>query len=209
VIEMHHEPRPAPPAPSPAPPASPAFPPFPTTAAVAEAAVERRLRRLGSRCALPAAAAAVAAGAIGWTAGRGGADWMASPPADSFLIALGGLLLVLLSSGVYGRILRRPAALEPGPDGGAGGEPPPPAAWAEERLSVYARATGIAFAMLAVAAGLGALVAITGRAPTYGLVISLASLLSMAARWPRRSGFDLALAAEAPPPPTGPDHGTG
>jgi hypothetical protein len=200
---MHHEPRSAPP-----PPAPPAPPALPTTAAGEEAAVARRLRRLGSRCAVPAAAVMVAAGTIGWTAGRGGgADWMASPPAGSFLIALGGLLLVLLSSGVYGRILRRPAALEPEPDGGAGGVRPPPPVWAEERLRAYARATAITFALLAVAAGVGAMVAIAGRAPTYGLVICLASLLSMAARWPRRSGFDLALEAEAPPPAAGP--GTG
>jgi hypothetical protein len=215
---MHDEPRPEPPPPSPAParspvsPRSPAppMPPAPAgTAARDEAAVERRLRRLGSRCAVPAAAALVAAGTIGWMAGRGGApDWMASPPADSFLIALAGLLLVLLSSGVYGRILRRDAAPELEPDDGAAEERRrPPLAWAEERLSAYSRATGIAFAMLTVAAGVGALVAIAGKAPLYGLVICLASLLSMAARWPRRSGFDLALEAEAPPPPAGP--GTG
>jgi hypothetical protein len=191
---------------------------------VLEAAIEGRLRRLGTAGAVLAAAVLVAAGAIGWKAGRGGAtDWLASPPAGSFLIAFGAMLLVLLSSAVHGRILRLPAPRQaeaedrdilapvdeedvPGPageDGRSGGwrdEGQRRRAWPAERLRAYSWATGILFAMLGVAAGLGVSVAFAGQAPFYGLVICLASLVGMAARWPRRSAFEVALEAERRPP---------
>jgi hypothetical protein len=190
------------------------------------AAVERRLRRLGTAGAVLAAAVLVAAGTIGWMAGRGGGtDWLASPPAGSFLIAFGAMLLVLLSSAVHGKILRLPAPPDaedgdrlapadeedapgaPAGDGGRGGrggdwrqEPQRRRAWWAERLRAYSWATGALFAMLGVAAGLGVSVAIAGQAPFYGLVICLASLLGMAARWPRRGAFEVALEAEHRPP---------
>jgi hypothetical protein len=179
---------------------NPAHPPAPPCDAVIEAS----LRRLGSRCAVAAAAALVAAGTVAWTvAGPGAApDWMASPPGDSFLIALAALLLVLLSSGVYGKILRRTA----GEDAPATGDGDVATSREEAMLSAYSWATGAAFAMLALAAGLGALVAVAGRAPLYGVVICFVSLLGMAARWPRRGGFELALDAEGSRPPP-PEHG--
>ncbi len=74
-------------------------------------------------------------------------------------------------------------------------------AWSAGRLRAYSWAIGIGFAMLGVAAALGATVAIAGRAPFYGLVVCLASLLGMAARWPRRSAFEVALEAERGPAP--------
>lgn len=191
---------------------------------VLEAAIEGRLRRLGTAGAVLAAAVLVAAGAIGWVAGRGGAtDWLASPPSGSFLIAFGAMLLVLLSSAVHGRVLRLPAprqaeaedidslvpaeegiSLGPAGEDGRGGawrdEGQRRRAWPAERLRAYSWATGILFAMLGVAAGLGVSVAIAGQAPFYGLVICLASLLGMAARWPRRGAFEVALGAERRPP---------
>jgi hypothetical protein len=81
-------------------------------------------------------------------------------------------------------------------------------AWSAGRLRAYTWATALGFAMLGVAAALGAMVAIAGQAPFYGLVICLASLLSMAARWPRRGAFEVALEAEhRPPPPPAGDRG--
>jgi hypothetical protein len=199
-----------------------------------ERQIERRLRTLGSACAVVAAAVLVTAGTIGWAAGRAGADaLMTSPPADSFLIAVGAMLLVLLASAVHRRILRQPATDldgdpagepdgDPGgeldvdrggePDGDPGGEPDgdrggepvgepnapvhrrpprPSRAPAAVRLRAYSWATGVSFGMLAAAAALGAVVALGGKALFYGLVICLAALIAMAARWPRRSGFDL------------------
>jgi hypothetical protein len=183
-----------------------------------ERQIERRLRTLGSACAVAAAAVLVTAGTIGWAAGRAGADaLMASPPADSFLIAIGAMLLVLLASAVHRRILRQPAGDldgdpagepdgDPGgePDGDRGGEPVgepnapahrrpprPSRAPAAVRLRAYSWATGVSFGMLAAAAALGAVVALGGKALFYGLVICLAALIAMVARWPRRSGFDL------------------
>jgi hypothetical protein len=67
---------------------------------------------------------------------------------------------------------------------------------AAARLRAYSWATGVSFGMLAVAVALGAGVASTGKAPLYGLVICIAALFSMTARWPRRSGFDLALRSD-------------
>jgi hypothetical protein len=179
----------------------------------ADGAVARRLRALGAVCASLLVAVLATAAAIGWSAGMPGAgDLMESPPFDSFLVALCAMLLVLLSSAVYGRILRRQAAAEleeaAAAEGLLGGEEvaAEAAAAAEEpeareravaaRLRAYSWATGVSFGMLAVAAALGAVVASTGRAPLYGLVICIAALFSMAARWPRRSGFDLALRSD-------------
>jgi hypothetical protein len=66
-----------------------------------------------------------------------------------------------------------------------------------KRLHAYTWATGVSFGALAVAAALGTVVALAGRAPFYGLVICLASLLAMVARWPRRGSFEhIAAAAE-------------
>jgi hypothetical protein len=154
--------------------------------------VERRLRALGSVCAVLAAAVLVTAGTIGWAAGHADtADLMASPPTDSFLIAFGALLLVLLASPVRGRILRRQAESEQqdAPDAPAGWQPPRQQAAA--RLRAYSWATGVNFGMLAAAAALGALAVASGRALLYGLVICLTALIAMAARWPRRGSFDL------------------
>jgi len=178
-------------------------------------AVERRLRALSSACAALAAAVLVTAGTIGW-ASRGGSAgaWLTSPPADSFVIAVGALLLVLLAGAVHGRIMRPAEPDESESDGERdaddGGEaqgeapaaPPEAATWAAARLHAYSWATGVSFAMLAAAAALGAAVAAAGRAPFYGLVICIASLLAMAARWPRRSGFDLALRSDRPAEPS-------
>src|ERR1700720_2298472 len=76
-------------------------------------AVARRLRVLGAVCASLLVAVLATAAAIGWSAARPGAgDLMESPPFDSFLVALCAMLLVLLASAVYGRILRRQAAAE-------------------------------------------------------------------------------------------------
>ncbi len=173
-----------------------------------DGAVARRLRVLGAVCAALVVAVLATAAAICWSAARPGAgDLMESPPFDSFLVALGAMLLVLLASAVYGRILRRQAAAEF--EGAAAAEEAAPAeeaAEAEEpaarknpaaaRLRAYSWATGASFGMLAVAAALAAIVASTGKAPLYGLVICIAALFSMAARWPRRSGFDLALRSD-------------
>jgi hypothetical protein len=93
-----------------------------------------------------------------------------------------------------------PPAGEDGRGGGWRDEGRQRRAWAAERLRAYSWATGILFAMLGVAAGLGVSVAFAGQAPFYGLVICLASLVGMAARWPRRSAFEVALEAERRPP---------
>ncbi|HEV3074121.1 MAG TPA: hypothetical protein VHB47_06865 [Thermoanaerobaculia bacterium] len=177
-------------------------------------AVARRLRVLGAVCASLLVAVLATAAAIGWSAARPGAgDLMESPPFDSFLVALCAMLLVLLASAVYGRILRRQAPDEleeaAAAEGAAAADDAleaEAAAEAEEpearekavaaRLRAYSWATGASFGMLAVGAALGALVASAGKAPLYGLVICIAALFSMAARWPRRSGFDLALRSD-------------
>jgi hypothetical protein len=169
-------------------------------------AVEERLRRLSSACAVPAAAAAVTVGALAWTAERdGGAGMLVQPPAGSFLLALGALLMVLLSSGVHRRILRRAVDAAAGEEtvGEAQGLAGPGVAElaaarggvAGERglLAAYTWATGVSFGMLGVAVVAGALVGLGGGAPFYGLVICLASLLAMVVRWPRRGHFDVAL----------------
>jgi len=158
--------------------------------------IARRLRALGSACAALMVAVLATAAAIGWSAVRPGAgDLMESPPFDSFLVAAGAMLLVLLASAAHGRILRRQAAAEPEESEAAGeAEALAPAA----RLRAYSWATGASFGMLTAAAALGAVVAITGKAPFYGLVICIAALFSMLARWPRRSGFDLALSSDRP-----------
>jgi hypothetical protein len=163
-----------------------------------DSVIARRLRVLGSACAALMVAVLATAVAIGWSAVRPGAgDLMESPPFDSFLVAAGAMLLVLLASAAYGRILRRQAAAEPEESEEAGeAEAPAPAPAA--RLRAYSWATGASFGMLTAAAALGAVVAIAGRAPFYGLVICIAALFSMTARWPRRSGFDLALSSERP-----------
>ena len=204
-----------------------------------DGAVARRLRVLGSVCASLLVAVLATAAAIGWSASRPGAgDLMESPPVDSFLVAVGGMLLVLLASGVYGRILRRQAAgeVEEVEESAAEAEEPQaweqagagemgrpkereqraaprkepeelaeaadgrraPAAPAAARLRAYSWATGVSFGMLTAAAALGATVASSGKAPFYGLVICIAALFSMVARWPRRSGFDLALRPDRP-----------
>jgi hypothetical protein len=193
---------------------------IPSPPAAGEHEVERRLRSLGSACAVPAAAALVVAVTIVWmAAARGGSagdpgrhgglgspgdfgGWLAAPPSsDAFLVALGAMLLVLLASAVHGRILRRQETEQlPAGDGLGETEAPPPAwqpsrspAWIAKRLRAYSQATWAAFAMLAAAVALGAALALGGRAPFYGLVICLASLAVMGARWPRRATFDLAL----------------
>jgi hypothetical protein len=160
------------------------------------AAVERRLRLLSAACAAPAAGALAASGAIVWAARQGEAEaWLVSPPAPSFLLALAGLLLVLLSSAARARILRGARPAESGGEGETagweeGGNEACDAAW---WLRVYSRATGVSFAMLAAAVALGGTVALRGRAPLYGLVICLVSLICMAERWPRRSGLEMAM----------------
>jgi hypothetical protein len=148
-----------------------------------EATVDRRLNRLSTVCAVPAAAALAMSGAIIWMTGAGAAEgWLSSPPTASFLMAVAALLLVLLSSAARARILRR--AREDGID-----EPSGFGGW----LRVYARATFVCFAMLGTAVALGGTVALRGRAPFYGLVVCLASLLCMAVRWPRRAGLDVVM----------------
>lgn len=190
-----------------------------------DGAVARRLRVLGAVCASLVVAVLATVAAIGWSvAGPGAGGLMESPPFDSFLVAFGAMLLVLLASAVYGRILRRQAAAEleeaaaaeeaPSTQEAAGANDADDAedaveaeaaAEAEEaaareraaaRLRAYSWATGVSFGMLAVAAALGAGVASAGKAPLYGLVICIVALFSMAARWPRRSGFDLALKSD-------------
>jgi hypothetical protein len=185
-----------------------------------DGAVARRLRVLGAVCALLLVAVLATAAAIGWSAARPGAgDLMESPPIDSFLVALGAMLLVLLASAVYGRLLRRQATSEveeaaeleeaaeaegaveaeesaEAEEAVAAEEPEARERPAAARLRAYSWATGASFGMLTVAAALGAMVASTGKAPLYGLVICIAALFSMAARWPRRSGFDLTLRSD-------------
>jgi hypothetical protein len=167
-----------------------------------DGAVARRLRVLGAVCASLLVAVLATAAAIGWSAARPGAgDLMESPPVDSFLVALGAMLLVLLASAVYGRILRRLATSEPEEaaeleEAAEAEEPEARERPAAARLRAYSWATGASFGMLTVAAALGAMVASAGKAPLYGLVICIAALFSMAARWPRRSGFDLTLRSD-------------
>ena len=157
--------------------------------------IARRLRILGSVCAALTVAVLATAAAIGWVAaGPGAGDLLASPPFESFLIAFGAMLLVLLASAVHGRILRRQTAAElEEPE-----EADDPGKAEAARLRAYSWATGASFGMLAVAAALGAMVASAGEAPFYGLVICIAALFAMAARWPRRSGFDMALRPDGP-----------
>lgn len=161
--------------------------------AAAEAAIERQLRRLSTACAVPAAAAVAVIGAIVWTAEAPSSEgWLGSPPGESFLMSVGALLLVILSSAARARVLRgarEERSDEAGDVAGAGAGPDGWAGW----LRVYSRATGISFAMLGAAVALGGMAALRGRAPFYGLVICLASLLAMIVRWPRRSGLDVAM----------------
>jgi hypothetical protein len=160
--------------------------------AAAEAVIERRLRRLSTACAVPAAVAVAVIGAIVWTAEAPSSEgWLGSPSGESFLMAVGALLLVILSSAARARVLRD-AREERSDEAGDGGGPAGPDGWAGW-LRVYSRATGISFAMLGAAVALGGMAALRGRAPFYGLVICLASLLAMIVRWPRRSGFEVAM----------------
>lgn len=161
--------------------------------------IERRLRALGSRCAVLAAAVLATAGAVGWAAVQArDADWMTSAPGASFLMAVCGMVLVLLASAAHGRILRRQADAEmeamDGVDGAvAAGTPlPVPAA---ARLRGFSWATGVCFGMLAAAAVLGALAAASGKAAFYGLIVCVAVLFAMKARWPTRRAFELAYRA--------------
>jgi hypothetical protein len=225
--------------------------------------VERRLRALGSSCAVPAAAVLVTSGVVGWKAvGASAADWMNSAPGGSFLAAVCGMLLVLLASAAYGRILRRQADLEAEAAAdlegageardveavvGEGGAMPsaaaaaaaavaaaaeaaaepaavaaapaaaapaaaapaaaapaaasPEAAAALARLRAFSWATGTCFGMLAVAAVLGALAADGGKAPLLGVVVCVAVVFAMRARWPTRGAFESAF------PATGQDGG--
>jgi len=230
--------------------------------------VERRLRALGSSCAVPAAAVLVTSGVVGWKAvGASAADWMNSAPGGSFLAAVCGMLLVLLASAAYGRILRRQADLEAEEAAdlegageardveavvGEGGAMPsaaaaaaaavaaaaeaaaepaavaaapaaaapaaaapaaaapaaaapaaasPEAAAALARLRAFSWATGTCFGMLAVAAVLGALAADGGKAPLLGVVVCVAVVFAMRARWPTRGAFESAF------PATGQDGG--
>ena len=177
--------------------------------------IARRLRILGAVCAALTVAVLATAAAIGWAAaGPAAGDLLASPPFASFLVAFGAMLLVLLASAVHGRILRRQVAAEleereaaedreaaEGPQAEeklAAENVEPPRTPAAARLRAYSWATGASFGMLAAAAALGAMVASAGKAPFYGLVICIAALFAMAARWPRRSGFDMALRPDGP-----------
>jgi hypothetical protein len=203
--------------------------------------VDARLRRLGAICAPLAAAVVVAVGAIVWVAERDEVSgWVTSPPANSFLVALGAMLLILLSSAAHTRLLRRDvdldadeaagdadelageadeAAREAADDvaGEAAGEAvavPPPAvartaraARSAELLQAFWRATLVSFAMQALAAALGVAVALGGNAPFYGLVICLAALLGMVARWPRRRRFEMLLAEDEAGTPGSPAGG--
>ncbi|HLX10930.1 MAG TPA: hypothetical protein VKY89_23985 [Thermoanaerobaculia bacterium] len=215
--------------------------------------VERRLRALGSSCAVPAAAVLVTSGVVGWKAvGASAADWMNSAPGGSFLAAVCGMLLVLLASAAYGRILRRqadleaeeaadlegageardveavvgeggampsaaaaaaaavaaaaeaaaePAAVAAAPAAAAPAAASPEAAAALARLRAFSWATGTCFGMLAVAAVLGALAADGGKAPLLGVVVCVAVVFAMRARWPTRGAFESAF------PATGQDGG--
>jgi hypothetical protein len=165
--------------------------------------LELRLRRLAAICAPLAAAVAVAVGAIVWMAERDEVSgWVTSPPGDSFLMALGAMLLILLSSAAHTRLLRRELEPEEAADGEAAAAATPSSSEAArlartgERLRAFGRATVVSFAMQAVAAALGATVAFRGNAPFYGLVICMAALLAMVARWPRRRRFEMLLAED-------------
>ncbi len=173
-------------------------------ATAGEEDVERRLRALGSSCAVVAAAALVTSGVVGWEAVRASAaDWMTSAPGGSFLAAVCGMLLVLLASAAHGRILRRQADLEAAEaaDLEGAGEAEDVEAVVAARLRAFSWATGICFGMLAVAAVLGGLAADGGKAPLLGVVVCVAVVFAMRARWPTRGAFASAF------PATGQDGG--
>jgi hypothetical protein len=113
-------------------------------------------------------------------------------------MAFGAMLLILLSSAVRARVLRRAQeALADeadeeavGDTAGVRGRP------AARRLSAYSWAVGAGFGMLSAAVALGVWVAVAAGALFYGLVICLACLMAMAAAWPRRRAFAAALGGD-------------
>jgi hypothetical protein len=169
--------------------------------------VERRLWRLSSLCAVPAAAALVAVGGIAWKASTDAVDgWLGSPPSASFFLTTAALFMVVLTSAMRGRMMARPPSA---PDGDVApgdareadgvGRAAAPAGTAErwrEPWSRYSRYTVATFVMLSLAIAAGASVGLVGHAPFYGVVLCLASLLAMVARWPRASVFEAILEGE-------------
>ena len=87
------------------------------------------------------------------------------------------------------------AAAEPAAEAAA-----PEAVAVLARLRAFSWATGTCFGMLAVAAVLGALAADGGKAPLLGVVVCVAVVFAMRARWPTRGAFESAFPATGPDP---------
>jgi hypothetical protein len=153
----------------------------------AEGDLDERHRDLRNFCAALCGGASLVAALVAYSA------WQApevltkeTPSSLAFGLAFGGMLTVLLSSGVRAAVLRRAVDREEADREEALEEGLPVPSTSERRLTSFTRATRLCFGMLGLASVLALLAAEAGRAPFYGLVVSIASLLGMAVRWPRR-----------------------
>jgi hypothetical protein len=165
--------------------------------------VAGRLQGLASVCAALLAGVVLDFALLVWQAGRGGAgDWMASPETLPFSLALGAMILILLSSGVRSKILRQALA------SGEEGEQEEPQTRQEERLArpeagpllaAYTRATLASFAILELAAAIGLGAALANGSVFYGLIICATSAAGMLARWPRRAVLEVMISTQRMP----------
>jgi hypothetical protein len=103
-------------------------------------------------------------------------------------LTVAATILLLLGSRLRSGLLRR--VPPPGPDSGAAGPEP---AGPEPVLAAYQRATLVSFALFESAAILGLILALITGQIRYGLILSLAAVLSMLVRWPRQAELERLL----------------
>ena len=179
--------------------------------------IDRRLRALVSLCgALLGGAWLCAALVVVLIVRAGGELYVDRPPTFPFLLALGAMIAVLLSSAARTAILRRAVdreedaraeadeAEEDEEDGGAADALVPhdrQDARLAQRLAAYVRATRVSFGMQAAAAAGGLTAALVGGVPLYGLMVCTTSALAMSARWPRRVVVEHFVASGLPAEP--------
>jgi hypothetical protein len=149
----------------------------------------RRLRPVARICASLAGSVVLFA-VLSWVLVRqtGGRSLPGLTPNVPVAIALLAAMLILLSSRFRSTVLRRAfprsAALAVNPDA---------------VLAAYQRATLVSFAILAVAALLGLLVALASGSAFYGIILCIASAFGMLTRWPRAAEVDRLVRGRAKP----------
>lgn len=145
------------------------------------APITRRLANLRVICSA-LLTSSVLMGAVSWfVVGRMGME-SAVPelPGLPLSLTVAGTVLILLASRIRSGLLGRipPPALAPGP---------------EPVLAAYQRATIVSFALFEGAAVLGLVLALITGQVRYGLIFSLAAVLSMLVRWPRQGEVERIL----------------